>query len=88
MATPNKDFRTDYGESPEIRYCATGIQGWRNSMEDAHVGKCDLGDGNAFFGVFDGHGGKRFLQHLTLVFYRAGSGTLDIKTHNRRTLKQ
>jgi serine/threonine protein phosphatase PrpC len=26
-------------------------------MEDAHVGVVDLGDGNSFFGVFDGHGG-------------------------------
>jgi len=26
-------------------------------MEDAHVGICDMGDGNSFFGVFDGHGG-------------------------------
>jgi serine/threonine protein phosphatase PrpC len=27
-------------------------------MEDAHCGCLDMGDGNAFFGVFDGHGGS------------------------------
>jgi serine/threonine protein phosphatase PrpC len=34
------------------------MQGWRKSMEDAHICEINLGDGNAFFGVFDGHGGK------------------------------
>jgi serine/threonine protein phosphatase PrpC len=27
-------------------------------MEDSHIAQLDIGDGNAFFGVFDGHGGK------------------------------
>ena len=37
------------------------LQGWRKSMEDAHVATTDLGNtkGAAMFGVFDGHGGRR-----------------------------
>ncbi len=58
LSVANKEFKTDFGENDKMRYCATGIQGWRNNMEDAHIGECDIGDGNAFFGVFDGHGGK------------------------------
>lgn len=27
-------------------------------MEDAHIAELDIGDGNALFGVFDGHGGR------------------------------
>lgn len=33
------------------------MQGWRNTMEDTHIVNLDLGDGNAFVGVYDGHGG-------------------------------
>jgi len=41
-----------------MRYAAVGMQGWRRSMEDAHIANLDIGDGVAIFGVFDGHGGK------------------------------
>ena len=34
------------------------MQGWRNTMEDAHICELDMGDGVHFFGVYDGHGGK------------------------------
>ena len=27
-------------------------------MEDSHIAELDLGDGNALFAVFDGHGGS------------------------------
>ena len=30
-------------------------------MEDAVITKIDLGDGNALFAVFDGHGGMLYL---------------------------
>ena len=29
-------------------------------MEDAAIHELDIGDGNALFSVFDGHGGKHF----------------------------
>ena len=32
------------------------LNGWRDGMEDAHV--IHIADGEAFFGVLDGHGGK------------------------------
>ena len=40
-----------------ISYCATGMQGWRVSMEDAHLVKVNLPKDICIFGVFDGHGG-------------------------------
>jgi len=43
-----------------MKYGATGMQGWRNTMEDNHIGALDLGDGNGFFRVYDGYGGKPF----------------------------
>ena len=37
-------------------------------MEDAAIHQVDIGEGNALFAVFDGHGGKIFLkQALKLV---------------------
>lgn len=35
-----------------------GMQGWRKSMEDAHIAQLDMPGGVSVFGVFDGHGGK------------------------------
>jgi protein phosphatase 1G len=35
------------------------MQGWRNTMEDSHIVELDLGGGVSFFGVYDGHGGKK-----------------------------
>lgn len=29
-------------------------------MEDSHIANLDLGNGVSFFGVYDGHGGKKF----------------------------
>lgn len=43
------------------------MQGWRKSMEDAHVSQLDVIDGElSVFGVFDGHGGcevARFVEN-------------------------
>ncbi|KAH0482856.1 MAG: uncharacterized protein KVP18_000399 [Porospora cf. gigantea A] len=43
-------------------YAVTGMQGWRQYMEDAHVAVPDLAlpsfpEGVSLYGVFDGHGG-------------------------------
>lgn len=48
-----------------MRYAATGIQGWRTFMEDAHVAVLDIGDGNSFFGVWDGHGGPEVAHYAS-----------------------
>jgi len=42
-------------------YSTTAMQGWRVTMEDAHVAELSLDEGvetsNAFFAVYDGHSG-------------------------------
>ena len=45
--------------SLKIRYGAVGMQGWRRTMEDAHIASLDIGDGISVFGVLDGHGGNK-----------------------------
>lgn len=42
-----------------------GMQGWRKSMEDAHIAHLDLPGGVAVFGVFDGHGGKSIKKSVS-----------------------
>jgi serine/threonine protein phosphatase PrpC len=46
------------GKNDKLMFGACSMQGWRKSNEDAHIHKLDLGDGNALFAVFDGHGGE------------------------------
>lgn len=40
-----------------MHYVASEMQGWRNTMEDAHI-SVFIDPDTSVFGVFDGHGGK------------------------------
>ena len=43
------------------------MQGWRKSMEDAHVTALDVIDGElSVFGVFDGHGGTEVARYVEI----------------------
>lgn len=53
---------------PKCKVIASLNSGWRKTMEDADIHQCDIGDGNALFGVFDGHGGTTLIiQDTKLV---------------------
>lgn len=41
-----------------MRAGASGMQGWRLNMEDAHICEPTLEKNTSLFAVFDGHGGK------------------------------
>jgi serine/threonine protein phosphatase PrpC len=41
-----------------MQFSAVSMQGWRNQQEDSHIADLKLPNGEAIFGVFDGHGGK------------------------------
>jgi len=55
-----------------MKYGASGMQGWRTNMEDAHITQFNIAPKISLFGVFDGHGGrevakfveKHFVEHL------------------------
>ena len=51
----------------QVEYGASAMQGWRNTMEDAHICELDMGDGVHFFGVYDGHGGMILYQSLLIL---------------------
>ena len=58
LSSPNRDKTTETGEGGNVRYVASGMQGWRRQMEDAHIAHININNtGVSLFGVFDGHGG-------------------------------
>jgi hypothetical protein len=42
LSTPDMTKHTESGENDFVRYVATEMQGWRRSMEDAHIARLDL----------------------------------------------
>ena len=59
LSQPNREKATENGSGGNVRYVAVGMQGWRKTMEDAHIAHVNFdGTGKSLFGVFDGHGGK------------------------------
>ena len=57
---PNTTKDTVAGQSTKMayRYAMTSMQGWRLSMEDAHIANDNIdGNNTGLFAVFDGHGG-------------------------------
>ncbi|WOH09957.1 hypothetical protein DCAR_0729418 [Daucus carota subsp. sativus] len=59
LSTPKTSKASEDGEDDRHKFGASSMQGWRSTMEDAHAALLDLDDSTAFFGVYDGHGGKQ-----------------------------
>lgn len=67
LSTPITEKESTTGSGgPAKEWGASAMQGWRRSMEDAHVTRTDLPGGSCLFAVFDGHGGtevSKFCGH-------------------------
>ncbi|PSR80940.1 phosphatase 2C-domain-containing protein [Coniella lustricola] len=69
LSEPVVEKTSENGADPRLFYGVSAMQGWRISMEDAHIAVLDLLAGSpdakdhaqqlSFFGVFDGHGGDK-----------------------------
>lgn len=55
LKTPRTFKKTQTGENPVLEYASATMQGWRKAMEDTSIASIE--DKQAFFGIFDGHGG-------------------------------
>ncbi|KAL2890170.1 protein phosphatase 2C [Ceratocystis lukuohia] len=72
LSEPVVEKTSEKGEDSKLLYGVSAMQGWRISMEDAHINVLDLlaatkqtstVEGQmSLFGVFDGHGGDRVAQ--------------------------
>lgn len=69
LSVPNKEKHVDDGGNSWLKYGATGMQGWRRTMEDSHIAALDVGGEDvAVFGVFDGHGGQEVALYVEKHF--------------------
>jgi serine/threonine protein phosphatase PrpC len=82
LSTPVTDKNEESGESPKLAWGVVEMQGWRKTMEDAHVAESPSsarlspsgivddddpgGHGLGVFGVFDGHGGPEVARFCQL----------------------
>eukprot|EP00727_Mastigamoeba_balamuthi_P008252 m51a1_g4049 putative protein phosphatase 2c family protein (364) ;mRNA; r:694800-696652 len=75
LTRPVTDKDSHDGSDSKIIFGSSAMQGWRTGMEDAQSSILDVGNGVAFFGVFDGHGGfevaKYCATHLHEEFVRS-----------------
>jgi serine/threonine protein phosphatase PrpC len=81
---PNTEKFSESGTSTLCAWGATGMQGWRTGMEDAHIASSiDLPKSNnkgMLFGVFDGHGGQEVAEHAKIHFQRILESQKEFKS--------
>lgn len=63
LSTANKTKDSSDGENTRLRFGASAMQGWRKSMEDAHITALNVTEDVSLFAVFDGHGGPEVAQY-------------------------
>jgi len=81
LSSPNKEKESSDGENNFVRFGASGMQGWRYRMEDAHLHS--LNNSNLdIFGVFDGHGGKEVAQFVKNHFIEEFMNNKNTKYEN------
>jgi len=69
LSTPNKEKGTvESKEGDRFTYVASGMQGWRTNMEDAHIAESNLTPEVSVYGVFDGHGGPEVAKYVERKF--------------------
>lgn len=90
---PITEKSTVRGEVHELgleSYAFSGMQGWRMTMEDAHMVCTDipvhgqkqhLPKGHALFGVMDGHGGDFTAEYASKYFVKFFSQSNRLKTY-------
>jgi len=77
---PITEKETHQGKGNELEWACSHMQGWRVSMEDAHLCQIGLPDAPdySFFACFDGHGGSMIAQYSAGVLPKAkGCNLLD-----------
>lgn len=63
LSAPVTHKDSEDGQTSWLRHGCSSMQGWRRSMEDAHIVGAEKG-GATLFGVFDGHGGAEVARYV------------------------
>lgn len=70
LTTPIKEKNTITGRTETLEYTASSMQGWRLTMEDAHITHPNFDKDVHLFAVFDGHGGHEVAKYCEKHFGR------------------
>jgi protein phosphatase 2C family protein 2/3 len=74
LSSPATDKKHESGGDDRFLYGLAEMQGWRITMEDSHTTQLQLDDDkktrNAFFAVYDGHGGATVAKYAGLNVYK------------------
>lgn len=68
LSKPNLKKDTASGENAQLRFGYAAMQGWRMTMEDAHICTPSLTEETSLFAVFDGHGGDEVAKFCERMF--------------------
>lgn len=69
LSSPATETKSeDFTDSEKYSFGVSRMQGWRISMEDAHICVPNVTDDNSLFGVYDGHGGSEVALYCALHF--------------------
>lgn len=68
LSTPDTKKYSEVGSDNRFSFSAVSMQGWRNNQEDSHIADIKLPNGEAIFGVFDGHGGAEVARFVEKKF--------------------
>jgi serine/threonine protein phosphatase PrpC len=86
LSKPNTEKVFEEGSQGGISFAACSMQGWRTSMEDAHVAELDLdSDKSAFFGVYDGHAGTDVAIYTSRFLHKNVAATAAYKSKDYTT---
>ncbi|KAK9875420.1 hypothetical protein WA026_007813 [Henosepilachna vigintioctopunctata] len=76
------------GEGNGLKYGVASMQGWRIEMEDAHMAKTQLGEGElkdwSYFAVFDGHAGAGVSKHCAAHLLEAIMATEEFQEDTKK----
>lgn len=70
LSAPNTVKQSEDGSFENLKFGASGMQGWRTDMEDSHIAKYNIIPNVHIFGVFDGHGGKEVAIYVSKNFIK------------------
>ncbi|KAI8912836.1 phosphatase 2C-like domain-containing protein [Gorgonomyces haynaldii] len=87
LSEPITEKHTTSGEDERLKWAATGMQGWRITMEDSHTTMLSISESSpkvSYFSVFDGHGGQYAAKWAGDNVYKLVAGSPAFQEKNYR----
>ncbi len=85
LSKPNRTKDSHMGENDFLRFGVSAMQGWRKSMEDAHISIPNLTGTTGLFAVFDGHGGVEVAKFCAKYMPIELLKNMNFKAENYKT---